>query len=118
MERDTDAAFLGEELRRARLAAGFTSQEALAGKLGFDRSVIAKAESGYRPPSPDVAEAYAREFPELNALIESGLIERWAEYVKRNGGVFPKFLHSWVDNEKPLPACSTGSRLSLLGFSK
>jgi hypothetical protein len=38
MERDTDAAFLGEELRRARLAAGFTSQEALAGKLGFDRS--------------------------------------------------------------------------------
>ncbi len=100
MERDTDAAFLGEELRRARLAAGFTSQEALAGKLGFDRSVIAKAESGYRPPSPDVAEAYAREFPELNALIESGLIERWAEYVKRNGGVFPKFLHSWVDNEK------------------
>jgi transcriptional regulator with XRE-family HTH domain len=100
MERDSDAAFLGTELRRARLAAGFTSQEALAGKLGFDRTVIAKVESGLRPPSPDVAEAYAREFPDLNALLESGLIERWAEHVKKNGGVFPKFFHSWVDNEK------------------
>jgi transcriptional regulator with XRE-family HTH domain len=100
MERDSDAAFLGAELRRARLAAGFASQEALAGRLGFDRTVIAKVESGLRPPSPDVAEAYAREFPDLNALVQSGLIERWAEYVKKNGGVFPKFLHSWVDSEQ------------------
>jgi transcriptional regulator with XRE-family HTH domain len=100
MEKDGDGSFLGAELRRARLAAGIKSQEELAGKLGFDRTVIAKAESGLRPPSPDVARAYAREFPELNALVESGLIERWAEHVKKNGGVFPKFLHSWIDNEQ------------------
>jgi hypothetical protein len=31
------AAFLGAELRRARLAAGFSSQDALAVKLGFER---------------------------------------------------------------------------------
>jgi len=37
------AAFLGEELRRARVAAAFSSQDALAGKLGFDRTVITKA---------------------------------------------------------------------------
>jgi transcriptional regulator with XRE-family HTH domain len=100
MERDSDASFLGAELRRARLAAGFTSQEALAGRLGFDRTVIAKVESGLRPPSPDVAEAYAREFPDLNALIQSGLIERWAEHVKKNGGSFPKFFIDWVDEEQ------------------
>jgi len=100
MERDSDAAFLGTELRRARLAAGITSQEELAARLGFHRTVIAKAESGYRPPSSDVVEAYLREFPDLNAQIEDGLIERWADHVRRNGGVFPKFLHSWVDNEK------------------
>ncbi len=41
------AAFLGGELRRARAAAGFSSQDALAAKLGFDRTVIAKAETGY-----------------------------------------------------------------------
>jgi transcriptional regulator with XRE-family HTH domain len=100
MERDSDASFLGTELRRVRLAHGITSQEELAARLGFDRSVIAKAESGYRPPSPEVAQAYAREFPELNGLVTDGLIERWAEHVKKNGGAFPKFLHSWVDNEK------------------
>ena len=99
-ERDSDASFLGEELRRARLAAGISSQEELAARLGFHRTVIAKAESGYRPPSSDVVEAYLREFPDLNAQIEDGLIERWADYVRRNGGVFPKFLHSWIDNEK------------------
>jgi hypothetical protein len=30
-------AFLGEELARARVAAGFSSQQALADHLGFDR---------------------------------------------------------------------------------
>ena len=39
-------AFLGDKLRHARVAAGFRSQEALAAKLGFDRSVVAKAETG------------------------------------------------------------------------
>lgn len=47
------AAFLGAELRRARVAAGFTSQEALAARLGYDRTVIAKAETGERPPTPE-----------------------------------------------------------------
>jgi ribosome-binding protein aMBF1 (putative translation factor) len=44
------AAFLGGELRRARVAAGFSSQDALAAKIGFDRTVVAKAETGERPP--------------------------------------------------------------------
>jgi transcriptional regulator with XRE-family HTH domain len=100
MEKDSDSSFLGAELRRVRLAHGVTSQEELAARLGFDRSVIAKAESGYRPPSLEVAQAYASEFPELNALVEDGLIERWAAHVRKNGGVFPKFLHSWVDSEQ------------------
>ena len=32
------AAFPGARLRRARVAAGFASQEALAARLGYDRS--------------------------------------------------------------------------------
>ena len=39
-------AWLGEELRRARLDAGFTSQDQFARELGFDRTVIVKAETG------------------------------------------------------------------------
>ena len=54
------AAFLGGELRRARLAAGFSSQDALAVKLGFDRTVVAKAETGERPPTVDVLSAWCQ----------------------------------------------------------
>jgi transcriptional regulator with XRE-family HTH domain len=100
MERDPDAMFLGAVLRRARIAAGITSQDELADKLGYERTVIAKAESGQRPPSPDVARAYAREFPQLDALIETGLIEEWAEHVRKNGGSFPKFFVDWVEAER------------------
>ncbi len=100
MENNSEASFLGKELKRLRLEARITSQEELAAELGFDRTVIAKAESGYRPPSPEVAEAYARRFPQLKALVDDGFFERWADHVKKNGGVFPKFLHSWVDGEK------------------
>jgi hypothetical protein len=32
--------FLGRELQRARVAAGFKSQDALSVRLGFDRTVI------------------------------------------------------------------------------
>jgi transcriptional regulator with XRE-family HTH domain len=48
------ATFLGLRLQRARIAAGFGSQEALANALGFDRSTITKAENGGRPPTDDV----------------------------------------------------------------
>jgi transcriptional regulator with XRE-family HTH domain len=54
------AAFLGDELRRARMAAGFTSQESLATKLGFDRTVVSKAETGERPPTMDVLAAWCQ----------------------------------------------------------
>lgn len=99
MENNSDASFLGAELRRIRLAAGL-SQEELADELGFDRSVISKAEGG-KPLSPDLARAYAARFPELNALVEDGFIERWAAHVRKNGGgSFPKFFVDWVDEEK------------------
>ena len=89
MERDSDAMFLGTVLRRARIVAGISSQDELADRLGYERTVIAKAESGQRPPSPDVARAYAREFPQLNTLIETGLIEEWADHVKEERRIVP-----------------------------
>ena len=54
------AALLGRELQRARIASGFIAQDALAERLGFDRTVITKAESGARPPSDDVLAVGAR----------------------------------------------------------
>ncbi len=101
MPADSDAMFLGKLLRRARLAAGIRSAEALAAEWGYERTVIAKAESGQRPPSPELARRYAERFPELNALVESGLIEEWAEHVRQTGGaLLLKNWGKWVDNEK------------------
>lgn len=51
---------LATELRQARLTAGFTSHDALARKMGVDRSVVAKAESStQRVPSDATLDAWA-----------------------------------------------------------
>ncbi len=107
-------AWLGEELRRARLDGGFTSQDQLARELGFDRTVIVKAETGARPPSEDVAPKIAEMFPSLcNGLyVRLAAIKMPCRYVDRevtNGGegFFPicrrwnfvqavKYYNSWV----------------------
>ena len=55
---ETDpAAYLGKQLKKARVDAGYASQDALAAALGFERSTITKAESGARPPTDDVCAA-------------------------------------------------------------
>jgi transcriptional regulator with XRE-family HTH domain len=45
------AAFLGEQLGLARVAAGYPSHEALGKKLRTDRTTITKIETGERPPN-------------------------------------------------------------------
>jgi transcriptional regulator with XRE-family HTH domain len=47
-------ALLGQHLAIARVAAGYRTQEALAASIRTDRTVIAKAESGDRPPTAEV----------------------------------------------------------------
>jgi transcriptional regulator with XRE-family HTH domain len=95
MASNPDAVFLGSELRRARIAAGISSQEELAARLGYERTVIAKAESGERLPSAEVAAAYGREFPQLG-----GLVERWSDHVRRAEGSYPRFFLDWVEAER------------------
>ncbi len=91
------AAFLGAELRRARVAAGFASQEALAARLGYDRSVIAKAETGERPPTPEVADALDAElFPGGPA----GFVGRLAKLARRADGPVPSWFESWLEAER------------------
>jgi transcriptional regulator with XRE-family HTH domain len=88
------AAFLGAELRRARNGAGIT-QDQLAGRLGYDRSVIAKAETGERPPSPDVAAALDDAFPHLD-----GLISRLAVLARSADGPVPAWFEDWLEAER------------------
>lgn len=46
-----------------------------------------------------MAAAYGKAFPYLN-----GLVERWAEHVRRTGGSFPRFFASFVDAERTATA--------------
>lgn len=91
------AAFLGAELRRARVSAGFTSQEALAARLGYDRTVIAKAETGERPPTPEVADALEAE---LFGTSPSGLVGRLARLARRADGPVPAWFEDWLEAER------------------
>ena len=88
------AAFLGGELRRARVAAGFSSQDALAAKLGFDRTVIAKAETGERPPTDDVLAAWCQA-----CHLDDDLFRRLAVLARRADGPVPSWFEDWLQAE-------------------
>jgi transcriptional regulator with XRE-family HTH domain len=93
---DTDPkAFLGRELARARKAAGFSSQDALAARLGFDRTVIAKAESGERVPTDDVLDAWSEACD-----LDRELFGRWAAFARRTDGPIPSWFESWLEAER------------------
>ena len=87
--------FLGDELRRARVAAGYSSQEALAAKLGFDRSVVGKAESGERVPSPEVLAAWC----DL-CHLDGEHFGRLAELARSADGPVPSWFENWLEAEQ------------------
>jgi len=89
------AAFLGAELRQARVSAGFSSQEQLARELGFDRSVVAKAETGERPPSSEVLAAWC-----AACQLDEGLFGRMAALARKHDGPIPAWFEDWLDAER------------------
>lgn len=88
------AAFLGAELRRARMAANFSSQEVLAARLGFDRTVVAKAETGERPPTPEVLAAWC-----AACELDEDLFGRLALLARRADGPVPSWFEDWLRAE-------------------
>ena len=115
MARDLDpgsspAAFLGAELRRARVAAGM-SQEQFSRSLGFDRTVITKAETGERPPSPEVAAAIDEAFPHLD-----GLFSRLTLLARPANGRYPEWFREWVDAEQQATALRTWQPILVPGL--
>jgi transcriptional regulator with XRE-family HTH domain len=105
------AVFLGGELRRARLAAGFTSQDALATRLGFDRSVITKAETGDRPPTVDVLMAWCEA-----CHLDSDMFGRLAVLARRADGVVPTWFEGWLEAEREAHTLRVWSPLLVPGL--
>ena len=89
--------FLGDELKRVRLAAGFSSQDALAARLGFDRTVITKAETGDRPPTDDVLAAWCAACGLPAELAE--LFARLVVLARRADGPVPTWFEDWLKAE-------------------
>jgi transcriptional regulator with XRE-family HTH domain len=96
--RDPDAdpkAFLGKKLRQGRVAAGFSSQEALAAKLGFDRTVVSKAETGDRPPTDDVLTAWC-----AVCQLDEELFTDLVKLARASDGPIPAWFEDWLDAER------------------
>jgi transcriptional regulator with XRE-family HTH domain len=92
-------AFLGARLRQARVDAGFKSQEALAARLGFDRTVITKTETGGRPPTDEVLTAWCA------ACGLKGISPEWvATMAKRSDGPVPRWFEDYLEAEREAQA--------------
>lgn len=85
--------FLGDELRRARVATGLT-QDALADRLGYERTVIAKAESGDRPPTAEVLAAWCQA-----CGLPAELFARLGILARRADGPVPTWFEDWLKAE-------------------
>lgn len=92
------AALLGQQLRRMRLAAGFSTQPALASRLGFGQDVVSKAETGAQPPSDDVLTRW---------LDICGATDREREMLadvlklaRKAHGPIPEFIEKWLKAER------------------
>jgi transcriptional regulator with XRE-family HTH domain len=91
----TPREFLGRELCRARVAAGFSSQQALADHLGFERTTVAKAESGDRVPSDPVLAAWAKA-----CSIDIEHYQRLADLARTSDGPVPAWFEYWLERER------------------
>jgi transcriptional regulator with XRE-family HTH domain len=89
------AVFFGKELQRARIAAAFKSQDALAVRLGFDRTVITKAESGARLPSDEVLSAWCEA-----CGLDLELFSRLAVLARNGDGPIPTWFEDWLEAER------------------
>ncbi|HEY3732762.1 MAG TPA: helix-turn-helix transcriptional regulator [Streptosporangiaceae bacterium] len=87
-------AFLGDELRRARIAAGFASQEALAVRLGYDRTVVTKVERGDRAPTPEMLTAWCE-----TCGLDPEHFGRLGTLARRADGPVPTWFEDWLKAE-------------------
>jgi transcriptional regulator with XRE-family HTH domain len=104
-------AFLGAELRRGRQAAGFSSQDALASQLRFDRSVIAKVETGERLPSVEVLAAWCEA-----CQLDPELSGRMTALARRAGGLVPEWFGGWLEAEREAHTLRLWSPLLIPGL--
>ena len=79
--------------------------------MGFDRTVITKAEDGERPPSPEVAAAIDEAFSASGrAVLPAHLLAR------RANGRYPDWFREWVDAEQQATTLRTWQPILVPGL--
>jgi transcriptional regulator with XRE-family HTH domain len=96
---ETDlAAALGEELKRLRLAAGYTTQEAFARAINFTREAVSKVETGYELPSDNL---YLKWLGVCQASDETRHhLDRMLRMARKAKAATPEFAKPWLDAEQ------------------
>jgi transcriptional regulator with XRE-family HTH domain len=92
------AAALGEQLKRLREEAGFSTQQALAARLARSADVVTKAETGAQPPSNDVFDSWmdACRVPES----ERTTLRSMLTIARKFRGPIPQFIHRYLEEEE------------------
>jgi hypothetical protein len=92
------AAKLGELLAQLRVEAGYSSQDALAVAIHESRDVIAKAESGYQPPTDPV---FASVMDKCNATArERKVFLGMLVLARAVRGPVPQFFKKYLERER------------------
>ena len=85
--------YFGQQVRRARLAAGWTLAE-FGQRIGYDPGQISRIENGKRPPTELFAQMCDRAFPDRGGWFS----EFYAE--SRTWIATPPWFRSWVEHEQ------------------
>src|SRR5580700_2276515 len=85
--------YFGQQVRRARRAAGWTLTE-FGQRIGYDPGQISRIENGRRPPTELFAQMCDRAFPDRNGWYG----EFFAE--SRTWIATPPWFRSWVEHEQ------------------
>lgn len=81
-----------------RRHAGLSHRRACYGnpaRLGFDPTVVAKGETGDRPPTDEVLDAWCEA-----CGLDRELFGRWAASARRTDGPIPSWLEGWLEAER------------------
>ena len=92
-------ALLGRALKRLRVAAGYTTQAALAARLdGHGEDSVQKAETGYQLPTDDLI---LRWLDTCDAsVLDRELIADLAEHAREAEPIIPHFAEPWLEVER------------------
>jgi hypothetical protein len=104
--------YFGRQVRRARLAAGWTLTE-FGQRTGYDAAHVSRIENGKRPATKLIAEMCDRAFPERGGWFGEFYEE------SRTWIATPPWFRDWVDHGSNAPRrCGTGTSPSWTDYCK